>query len=169
MRGLSLIGHRYGRLTVIREMPRQGKHRMWRCLCECSKTVTTRQARLRSGETKSCGCIYAEHKAWFAKHRDTGMLASYQAVHARVRFAKGPASKHPCVDCEEVLQTNEWSYIRGCPDERMGEQNDGRKDPLPYCLHLHHYTSRCQTCHDRLDRSPLASARRLRTILLGRM
>ena len=61
---LDLTGCRYGSLLVIRECepritPSGGKKRMWECRCDCGKIVVVLQCSLRSGGSKSCGCIRA--------------------------------------------------------------------------------------------------------------
>ena len=61
-----LTGKRFGRLLVIDRAddditPGDGRHRaMWNCLCDCGKTITTRATSLKSGTTKSCGCLNRE-------------------------------------------------------------------------------------------------------------
>lgn len=49
----------FGRLTVISEAPRMGKCsvRALLCRCECGTEKAIRQGALRSGSTKSCGCV----------------------------------------------------------------------------------------------------------------
>lgn len=54
---VALVGHIYKRLTVIEEAPRKGSRRMLRCRCECGKHVVVSHSNLRSGNTKSCGCM----------------------------------------------------------------------------------------------------------------
>ncbi len=50
----SLIGQKFGQLIVEKY---EGKSR-WLCRCECTgKTVVVRGSSLRSGKTKSCGCL----------------------------------------------------------------------------------------------------------------
>lgn len=51
-------GRQYGRLTVIREagLNRRGRI-VWLCLCECGEEMETVGSYLRSGDTKSCGCL----------------------------------------------------------------------------------------------------------------
>lgn len=58
---LNLIGQKFGRLTVISEAPRS-KNRLsrWDCLCSCGARVSVLTSSLRSGETKSCGCLKKE-------------------------------------------------------------------------------------------------------------
>ena len=57
-----LTGLKFGRLTVISRAedyidPKGNKTICWLCKCECGKTVVTRGGRLKSGHTKSCGCM----------------------------------------------------------------------------------------------------------------
>lgn len=53
------IGEKYGRLTVVRELPQRNYgHVMIECLCDCGKTTNVQRDRLISGHTKSCGCMH---------------------------------------------------------------------------------------------------------------
>src|SRR6516225_5008931 len=53
-------GQRYGRLTVIREMPTTGadgrRYRAALCRCDCGNQVVPRISSLTSGDAQSCGC-----------------------------------------------------------------------------------------------------------------
>ena len=53
---ISLIGHIYGKLTVIEHEPDLGLE-FWRCKCECGEEIIVKRAHLRAGNTKSCGCL----------------------------------------------------------------------------------------------------------------
>lgn len=56
----NLIGRTYGKLTVIsRDENKHGKT-YWKCKCECGNIVTVNSYCLKSGQTKSCGCINKE-------------------------------------------------------------------------------------------------------------
>ena len=56
-----LTGQRFGRLVVLRrdQNDRNGKA-TWRCQCDCGKEVVVVGANLRTGDTKSCGCMHYE-------------------------------------------------------------------------------------------------------------
>lgn len=64
---IDLTGQRYGRLTVIRRMGSyrnpQGRNTraVWLCRCDCGIEVAARSDHLRTGETKSCGCLRDEN------------------------------------------------------------------------------------------------------------
>lgn len=55
-----MVGFRSGRLTVLREEPTEKRGSYWRCECDCGKEVVVRGSFLRSGKTKSCGCLRNE-------------------------------------------------------------------------------------------------------------
>lgn len=55
---LNLVGDKYGYWTVLSEGPRNKTGaRQWLCRCVCGKEKIILQSNLRSGKTKSCGCI----------------------------------------------------------------------------------------------------------------
>lgn len=54
-----LVGQKFGRLTVIEWVQRDG-HTIWRCICDCGSEVLVGTNHLRSGHTQSCGCYMRE-------------------------------------------------------------------------------------------------------------
>jgi len=60
---LNLEGQKFGRLTVLHE---DGKNKqkqiLWNCLCDCGKFTVVPTCSLKSGHTKSCGCLRKEKK-----------------------------------------------------------------------------------------------------------
>lgn len=56
-----LIGMKFGKLTVIREVPSNTKQRMWLCECECGNQICLSSYVLTSGHTQSCGCLIKSH------------------------------------------------------------------------------------------------------------
>lgn len=59
----NLTGLVFGRLTVSRLASRGGRGTggcMWECTCDCGKKGTYYGGALRSGNTRSCGCLKAE-------------------------------------------------------------------------------------------------------------
>jgi hypothetical protein len=64
----SLIGQRFGRLTVQKRAPNSACGRtMWVCRCGCGQEKIVDGAQLISGKTRSCGCLRKE----IAKERAT--------------------------------------------------------------------------------------------------
>lgn len=54
------VGARYGRLVVVRELPRTGATRRAECKCDCGSMSRPYIFRLVRGETRSCGCVRRE-------------------------------------------------------------------------------------------------------------
>lgn len=56
-----ITGQRFGRLTVTR---REGSTPQgiatWCCLCDCGRSCIVEGAKLRKGNTQSCGCLHDE-------------------------------------------------------------------------------------------------------------
>lgn len=56
-----LTGQRFGRLVVIARVgSTQKREATWECLCECGRTIILPSYNLRSGNTKSCGCLSSD-------------------------------------------------------------------------------------------------------------
>lgn len=61
MRLVDLTGQKFGRLTVIkREQNDKTNHTRWKCQCNCGNIIVVSGSSLRTGETKSCGCLRKE-------------------------------------------------------------------------------------------------------------
>lgn len=56
----TMVGKKYGRLTVLGEEPKKGRKRMILSLCECGNKLVASMVDIRFGNTKSCGCITME-------------------------------------------------------------------------------------------------------------
>lgn len=59
-------GNRYGRLTVLRRYDTSkpsGVGAYWLCRCDCGREVAVLGAKLRNGNTRSCGCLVEMGKA----------------------------------------------------------------------------------------------------------
>ncbi len=64
-RKLELTGKRFGKLLAKREAGRdKGGHILWLCLCDCGNEKIVRGDYLRSGTTRSCGCLPRPHNMW---------------------------------------------------------------------------------------------------------
>ena len=55
-------GNRHGRLFVIKRFGSdKNNYATWLCQCDCGNKVVARGTRLRSGNTRSCGCLQKKH------------------------------------------------------------------------------------------------------------
>lgn len=58
---LELTGLVFGRLTVLRPAGRSPRgSRLWLCACRCGELRLVEAARLKGGNTRSCGCAWRD-------------------------------------------------------------------------------------------------------------
>lgn len=62
MRRIEMVGRKFGRLKVVAQDPTRNSHYLkYICNCDCGKTgISVSGFALRSGQTKSCGCLHRE-------------------------------------------------------------------------------------------------------------
>lgn len=118
-----LTGQKFGRFTVIERTPNKCKRTMWLCECDCiDKTKCIVSAtNLKSGHSKSCGCIERE-KSNNRKHgmTRTRIYAEWQGMKQRCsnknadsyRFygARGIAV---CAEWQEFEPFYNWALNNG--------------------------------------------------------
>ena len=51
-----MIGRKFGLLTVV-EQAKSNRGKRWKCVCECGNETVVYGYRLKSGHTRSCGCL----------------------------------------------------------------------------------------------------------------
>ncbi len=54
---IDLTGQRFDQLTAVRLLPSRHRKVFWECRCDCGKTVQVSSGSLKSGNTRSCGCL----------------------------------------------------------------------------------------------------------------
>lgn len=93
-----MIGEKFGKLIVISECIKVYKKRGKRylCQCDCGSQVIVRSDFLKSGNTKSCGCLLSKYVKPSTTKEKHGMsrskeFASYNAMKTR---CYNPNSKH---------------------------------------------------------------------------
>lgn len=69
---IDLTGQRFGRLVVIGKEPNdKWGHVPWLCLCDCGKEKIIHGSHLKSGHTKSCGCLLKKGNNYKHGHSTT--------------------------------------------------------------------------------------------------
>ena len=60
---IDLTNQRFGKLVVIQFLRIENNYAIWQCKCDCGAIIEVNGASLRSGNTKSCGCLksYGEY------------------------------------------------------------------------------------------------------------
>jgi len=70
-------GKRYGKLLVLDRVENDNHHTRWLCRCDCGNTITVGGWHLRSGNTRSCGCL--------RKRMEKGE-AAFNALVSRIKW-----------------------------------------------------------------------------------
>lgn len=98
----SVIGSKYGRLTVleflfIRHTPNDSRRFIYRCQCDCGVEKQIAINSLRTGRTRSCGCLLLETRSANAKHgaaRDGQLTPEWRAWRDMLTRATNPKQIH---------------------------------------------------------------------------
>lgn len=96
MKQKDYIGKTWGRLTVIKDLPRE-KERMFLVKCSCGNINKIRQSQIN--RTQSCGCLSAELLAKGMKPKTHGLSGTrFQNVYYQLKYRceskKSPAYKN---------------------------------------------------------------------------
>lgn len=93
-------GTRFARLVVISEAGRSRKGRLYCCRCDCGRKVVVAGQHLRSGEVRSCGCLYNETRRTAnlrhgQNHNPThgGSTGAYRAYHREKGWCNNPRDR----------------------------------------------------------------------------
>jgi len=107
----SIAGQRFGRLTAIENHKNDKNETRWRCLCDCGKEVSVYKNNLKSGKTRSCGCIRVER-------------LEGQRFNKLTVLAEAGRGKHG-----EVL----WKCLCDCGKETIVGAKELRKSEIKSC------------------------------------
>lgn len=144
MKKISVLGHTYGRLTVIGEfMVDVGYRKVSWCsvLCICGAHTQVRTASLRLGKVTSCGCFRKEITGNMSrKHGYTGTRLHSIWKGIRTRCNNPNASRYEyyggrgisiCSDWDDFETFQSWAIRTGYTDELTIERrnNNGNYHP----------------------------------------
>lgn len=127
----SLVDERFGRLTVIKQVedyirPDGRREAQWLCQCDCGNMIVAKSDNLKSGNTKSCGCLQRE------KTSEIG------SVYGKIPYKP----KHPKVNRYDLTHDYGIGYTN------LGEAFYFDKEDYDkikgYCWYIHYnYVSAC--------------------------
>jgi hypothetical protein len=96
MKNKIVVGQKFGRLTVLFEAYVRNRAKYWFCLCDCGNTKVIRTGNLKSGTSKSCGCLQKEllsEKKATHKMSHSGTYRSWKSMKARCNNPNSPKYK----------------------------------------------------------------------------
>lgn len=145
-KAIDLTGQCFGRLTAIRPEGRSSDGKMlWVCVCKCGAVVKMRSSLLRSGHTKSCGCMQREKASELNKMTKTTHHATHTRLYGvwrgmRRRCAAKTGEKYEhyvkrgiivCAEWESSFEEfQKWALANGYRDDLTLDRKDNNG---PYC------------------------------------
>lgn len=140
---IDLTGQRFGRLTVIERACPENKRRVyWVCRCDCGNYSVVAGDGLKSGGTKSCGCLEKENLERIGKMSKHGMSKSklhrvWRTMKSRCYNTRnekynryGGRGITVCGEWLEFEPFMQWAFENGYADGLTIERIDNDK---PYC------------------------------------
>ena len=181
---IDLTGHRFGRLTVEgidhrEERKNGGTSVFWKCRCDCGSTTAVRGHSLRSGETKSCGCLSREAFMMNRKEKTCGERNGqykhggrksplYKVWSNMKRRCNNPADRYyknyggkgikVCQEWQDYNRFRDWALSNGYnapdPNTRLGQHlSIDRIDPNgDYCPENCRWITLSDNVEERIER-----------------
>lgn len=120
-----LINQKFGKLTVIESLNKKNKNgsTIWKCICDCGTIINVNAGDLKSGHTKSCGCLRYEQKD-ITNQKFGHLTALYFSGYTPSKRIKW----HCICDCGKEIDVLKESLISGhttscgCHNVSKGEE-----------------------------------------------
>ena len=137
----SLIGERFGRLTVASQDGKRGDRRLWLCLCDCGNETRVTTSNLKFGAVSSCGCLAREvtsARSTIHGGRSTRLYSIWHAMKARCSLPYPHHKYHHGLGvsiCKEWASSfaafRDWAVLNGYSDDLSIDRidNDGDYEP----------------------------------------
>lgn len=91
----NLSGRRFGRLAAKEVAGKSGKKTLWLCLCDCGRFTVVRADQLKSGNTRSCGCLSKDTaRATFTTHGKSQHTKLYKVWTSMKQRCTNPNSQN---------------------------------------------------------------------------
>ena len=104
-----LTGQRFGRLIAVTNVSKKGKAR-WICTCDCGNEVSVAAHHLKSGGTRSCGCLHSEVISTDLAGRRFGWLLVLERTEKRSNSGS-TIWKCQC-DCGNIVEVDRLCLTR---------------------------------------------------------
>lgn len=135
-----LIGHRFGKLSVV-ELSGRGKYGLiWRCKCDCGNIVDVYRMNLKAGDTQSCGCTKSHGERLIREYLDSHhieYIKEYSFDDCRNKkpmpfdfYLPGIGENGCCVEFDGIQHYQESKYFS---DTTLDERVRRDKVKTEYC------------------------------------
>jgi hypothetical protein len=88
MKQITLVGQKFGRLVATEKLERINKITKYKCLCDCGNNCVITYNNLKTGTTRSCGCLRRDackERERRKNHPTHGRVLSYYKRNAKNR------------------------------------------------------------------------------------
>lgn len=142
---IDLTDKRFGRLTVINFSFNKSRKSYWKCKCDCGNIKIVEEYKLKSGHTKSCGCLSKENLKKLMKNSikhnltDTRIYRTWQNMKNRCYNKKVKSYKNyggrGIKVCEEwknnFMSFYNWAINNGYKEDLTIDRinNNGNYEP----------------------------------------
>lgn len=136
-----LVGKQFGRLTVLEQNGRtKDRHILWKCECDCGNITNVSSRDLKSGHTKSCGCLQKDVISTIRfKHgdRDGRLYSVWKTMKKRCENENyksfqwyGAKGVSVCEEWQDYITFKEWATQNGYDENAdYGQCTIDRIDP----------------------------------------
>ena len=135
---LNITGQKFGTLTVVARDPINSKsgNAKWICRCDCGNTASVVGSKLRSGHSKTCGCIRFTEKA--QGHSGERIYRIWTCMQNRCNKENNDNYKwyggrgiKICTSWDNFLNFREWALQSGYNDDLSIDRIDPNLDYFP--------------------------------------
>lgn len=140
---IDLTGQKFGRLTVLSRVENKKSRARWLCECECGNQVVVAGNDLKTGRTKSCGCLSKEllrgnkRRATHDEH-GTKLYIAWKNMRQRANNPNRPDYKFyggkgikVCAEWEDYTVFRNWACENGYQEGLTLDRIDVNKDYSP--------------------------------------
>ncbi|MGZ8233200.1 MAG: hypothetical protein ACXWT6_06460 [Methylobacter tundripaludum] len=116
---------KFEKLTVVANAERKNYRNRYLCKCHCGNDVTVEEVKLKSGHTKSCGCLQKERTSSAKKtHGKSGCKTIRIWYEMRARCRRKSHKQYPNYGGRGIVVCERWDKSFEAFLEDMGEAPD---------------------------------------------
>jgi hypothetical protein len=133
---VDITGQRFGRLLVLQDIGRTSRGQVkWLCRCDCGTETATISYKLRTGHTRSCGCLQRDCAGFKHGHAGSSTHGSWRAMHERCYYPRN--KRYPNYGGRGIYVCARWHvflpFLADMGERPPGLTLDRIDNDGPYC------------------------------------